>query len=327
MVSVFQLTKAGEEKFMSASYEELFENSQKALGDGMVGSPTTKKVRPSSTESITINKEPSAVAFGVAGWFRNPDGHSWKKTIATSSLSQKPGEHIEVLFGDRSLSLNRDREIATRGVKTVAAKRANLAPSRFRIKGEGERRTPDNSVQFEVRVNQASYITIYDVDQEGGVNVLFPAACQASNFYKDGSIPAKTWVRIPDSLQSPNRLGCYFDFTNPPGTDTVQVMAHESREEAVHFRELLERGTIEENSNPKSLKGNKATPTTLVQVREDIKTRGIKAVADRAPTAARHDLSPSNVVQKMDPTRASNDTPPMESDWNTATIRLEVRED
>ena len=91
------------------------------------------------------------------------------------------------------------------------------------IRKVGEPRSEQNSLQLEIKVNADSYITMADVDSEGGVNLLFPNPHQNQAFYGDGFIRADTPVVIPDSIQSGNAAGFYWDYSPPTGTDTICV--------------------------------------------------------------------------------------------------------
>ncbi len=334
MIAVFPLTKEGVEAFRAASYEQLFEKRQKGLGKGLSGTPVIAKVLPKDTKLLTIAPEPAAIALGVTAFFRNPvlnsnpDKDSWRDMIPLSSFSKNPGEHTEIRLSDRSMRVVRDnRQTATRGIKSVSAKRVNLARPRFRIKGDNDQRSAENSLQLEVKVSADSYITIIDVDAEGNVNLLFPAACQADNFYKDGFIKAGQWVRIPDSIQTPNKSKCYLDFTEPPGTDTVQVLATPSRDTARTFRESLKGNSlpVRDSQDPEMIKPRQRANTSLVLLRKEMKTRGIKAVAEHVSTVSRKDPTDTTaVVRKEELGRDVGETTPMQEDWNTVTIALEV---
>jgi len=69
---------------------------------------------------------------------------------------------------------------------------------------QGKPRTAENTLQLQVKVNADAYISIVEVDSEGGVNLLFPMIRQPS-FYPEGSRQGGETVLIPDSLLTPTR--------------------------------------------------------------------------------------------------------------------------
>ena len=110
---------------------------------------------------------------------------------------------------------------ATRGIAVVA----DTQSAQLHIRRSNEARAPQNSLQIEIDVNADAYITIADVDSEGGVNLLFPNDYQQRSFYGDGRVRAGEHVLIPDSLQSGNRAGFYWDYSPPQGIDTLRIFA------------------------------------------------------------------------------------------------------
>ena len=318
-------TEAEVQAFRAASYDALWEKRQQGLGKGK---PVITKVLPNDTKLLTIDPAPDAIALGVAGFFRTPDGDSWRDTIRMSSFSKNPDEHTEIRLSDRSLRVVQgDSHTATRGIKSVAAKRVDLARPRFRIRGDNDQRSAENSLQLEVKVNVGSFVTIVDVDPIGKINLLFPADCHDDNFNKDGFIKGGEWVRFPDSIQSPNKSKCYLDFTEPPGTDTVLVLAAPSLETARDVREWLKGNslTVRESQDQEKIKPGQPANTSLVLLRDEMKTRGIKAVAERVSTASRKDPTDTKaVVRKEELGRVVGETTPMQGDWNTGMIELEV---
>ena len=110
---------------------------------------------------------------------------------------------------------------ATRGIAVVADTQA----AQLHVRRSNEPRAPSNSLQLEVSVNADAFITIVDVDSEGGVNLLFPNDYQQRSFYGDGGVRAADRVLIPDSLQPGNRAGFYWDYSPPRGIDTLRIFA------------------------------------------------------------------------------------------------------
>jgi hypothetical protein len=101
--------------------------------------------------------------------------------------------------------------VGTRGIAVVAG---NTKAAQYRIRRPKEARSEKNSLQLEVSVSADSYLTIVDVDSEGGVNLLFPNNYQERSFVADGFVHAGETILIPDSLKAGNRAGFYWDY--PP---------------------------------------------------------------------------------------------------------------
>jgi hypothetical protein len=95
----------------------------------------------------------------------------------------------------------------------------------FEIRVTGEARSERNSLILEVRVDRDAYLTIVDVDTEGGVNLLFPNDYQTSSYLANGFVRADALERIPDSLEERNRAGFHWDYAPPEGRDTILVFA------------------------------------------------------------------------------------------------------
>src|SRR5205807_1322243 len=72
--------------------------------------------------------------------------------------------------------------VGTRGIAVVAG---NTKPAQYRIRRSKEARSEKNSLQLKVSVSADSYLTIVDVDSEGGVNLLFPNTHQQRSFVSD----------------------------------------------------------------------------------------------------------------------------------------------
>lgn len=150
--------------------------------------------------------------------------------------------------GLRRTPFGKDR----RAVRVVA----DTAAPRYRVRREGERRTAENSLQLEVRVNRDSYLTIVDVDAEGGVNILFPNAAQAEDFYPQGLVAGGETVLIPDSLESGNRARFFLDYGPPSGLDTIRVFASADAGTTEMIRSFVAQaqGEVMARSLPKSLR-------------------------------------------------------------------------
>jgi hypothetical protein len=122
-----------------------------------------------------------------------------------------------------------------RGIAVVA----DTQPAQLRIRRPNDPRLPQNSLQLEVSVDSDAYITIVDVDSEGGVNLLFPNDYQQRTFYADGFVRARERVLVPDSLQPGNRAGFYWDYSPPSGIDTVRVFASSDLATATLIRQRI----------------------------------------------------------------------------------------
>ena len=166
--------------------------------------------------------------------------------------------------------------VGNRGIAVVAA---DTQPARYRIRRSGDPRTQRNSLQLEIRATADSYLTIVDVDSEGGMNLLFPNQYQQANFYPDGRILANKTVKIPDSLQAGNKAGFYWDYSPPKGTDTIRVFSSTDLHTAQLFRQQIQsfQGTTRPSGNQTATRSVSAVLKTL---REELTTRGIITVAD-----------------------------------------------
>jgi hypothetical protein len=171
-----------------------------------------------------------------------------------------------------------------RGIAVVA----DTQPAQYRIRHEGEPRTPGNSLQLEIQATADSYLTIVDVDSEGRLNLLFPTVHQQSTFYPEGRVRAGDVVTIPDSLQSGNHAGFHWDYAPPAGTDTVRVFASTDLETAQAIRQR-----VTTTSPPGIVTAAKVTTrsivtTSVTNLRQDlsrIATRGLSSVYDPTPAA------------------------------------------
>ena len=130
-----------------------------------------------------------------------------------------------------------------------------------------------------MRVNADAYVTIVDVDSEGGVNLLFPNSYQQASFYGDGLVKANEAVLIPDSLQPGNRAGFYWDYSPPKGIDTIRVFTSTDLQTAQMIRQRVQ--SLQPNSS--QTRGGvttRAVTATVKTLRDGLATRGIITVAD-----------------------------------------------
>jgi hypothetical protein len=143
------------------------------------------------------------------------------------------------------------------------------------------------------------------VDTEGTTNVLFPNSYQRADFAPDGAVQGGREVLIPDSLQSGNRAGFYWDYSPPPGTDTVRVFACTDLATAKMIRSRISSlQQPEQNSNPQSRAINDEGIATLHADLSQLATRGIKTVADDS----------------------GQDSASVRSDWVATSVNIQVQE-
>jgi hypothetical protein len=170
--------------------------------------------------------------------------------------------------------------VGTRGIAVVAG---NTKAAQYRIRRPKEARSEKNSLQLEISVSADSYLTIVDVDSEGGVNLLFPNNYQERSFVTDGFVHAGETILIPDSLKSGNRAGFYWDYTPPKGTDTVRVFTSTDVQTAQMLRQRVQslQATASQSSGGGvKTRGVAASIGTIRQDFAKIATRGIVTVYD-----------------------------------------------
>ena len=195
-------------------------------------------------------------------------------------------------------------KVSTRGIAVVAA---DTQPARYRIRKSGKPRTAENTLQLEVKVNADAYISIVDVDSEGGVNLLFPNDYAKADFYPDGFVKGGETVLIPDSLWNVNKAGFYWDYSPPKGTDTVRVFSSTDLETAQMIRQRVKNLRTTAAKTPGKI-STRAIAVDIGSIREDLArraTRGIVAVYD--PTS--HIPGSVDAVRPSTPTSAPTPEP------------------
>jgi hypothetical protein len=168
--------------------------------------------------------------------------------------------------------------VSTRGIKVVGDTQA----AKYHIRKSDKPRTEQNSLQLEVRVNADAYITIVDVDSEGGVNLLFPNNYQQRSFYGDGFIRSSEPVLIPDSLKPGNKAGFYWDYSPPKGTDTIRVFSSTDLQTAQMIRDRIQALQTSGEQAGTTVK-TRSVANTVQSLRRSLATvaaRGIVIVAD-----------------------------------------------
>jgi hypothetical protein len=235
--------------------------------------------------------------------------------------------------------------VSTRGIQLVADTQA----AKYRIRQQGKPRTEENSLRLEVRVSADSYVTIVDVDSEGGVNLLFPNSYQNRNYHGDGFIRSGEAVMIPDSLEAGNQAGFYWDYSPPKGTDTIRVFSSTDMQTAQMIRDRIASFQPARDKRAGSLT-TRAVATGMRSLRHlltSVAARGIVTVADTmshipgeniasqpeaaqalatAPTA---DI-PAYPAPDVSQSASFSDTPAIPSappaDWTATSITITVSE-
>ncbi len=221
------------------------------------------------------------------------------------------------------------------GVKLVAAgpggsgsRGVSVIPAgndvRYRIRKPEEPRTSLNSLMLEIDSDRDCYLTIVDVDAEGGVTVLFPNAQQSAGFLPEGGIRAREIVRIPDSLAEPNRAGFFWDYSPPAGPDVIQVFATTDLESTQRLRAYIEdfRSQGGARAAPAAA-GRSVSPASdpLDRLRAElanlathrgVRVTGSKPASPSAPAAAG---SPAAMPGRL-----------LAAEWTSVPLTIEVRE-
>ncbi|HJT21138.1 MAG TPA: caspase family protein [Nitrospira sp.] len=230
-------------------------------------------------------------------------------------------------------------KIGTRGIAVVAA---DTQPARYRIRKSGKPRTAENTLQLEVSVNADAYLTIIDVDSEGGVNLLFPNDYAKPDFYPDGFIKAGAPVLIPDSLLDSNKAGFYWDYSPPKGMDTVRVFSSTDLETANMIRQRIK--DIQAAAvKTKGKVGTRSVVQDFQGLRDGLARRAVRGIvtvydptphvpgemasapaAGATPPPQEPVAEPVRQPQTAVPTTVQTDTPRPAPDWAAASITIKV---
>ncbi len=194
---------------------------------------------------------------------------------------------------------------ATRGVQVVAA----ADTPAYRMRKSDQPRSAENSLMLELQTDRDSYITVVDVDTEGGINILFPNASMREDFYPEGRIPGGRPIRLPDSFREQNRAGFFWDYGPPAGVDTVRVFAMTDAESARALRRFI--GSLEATTSTRG--ASKARPS-FGQLAQDLAGR----VVARGITVVQAADEPASA----DP--APSEQPPAGSDWTAVSLTLVI---
>jgi hypothetical protein len=220
--------------------------------------------------------------------------------------------------------------VGTRGIKIVADTQA----AKYSIRKPGKPRSEQNSLQLEVKVNADSYITIVDVDSEGGVNLLFPNTYQKQTFHGDGFIRANESLVIPDSLKPGNKAGFYWDYSPPKGTDTIRVFTSTDLPTAQMIRDRIASLQVSAEKQPLAVKTRSvaAGMDSLRQELVSVSARGILTVADdtsHIPGAAVLPQSQTTVPTQVTGSPTTSDMPATAApaaDWAAASVTVTISE-
>ncbi len=282
-VRIYEL--ANNRKFEQADYDSLLKDEQHAL-EGDVLWRKEIMLHPNSREVIQVNPEKRGHYIAIVGLFRDPQEQRWRQVIP---IKDDPNQTIEIVFDDKGITgVSRDRLEPNRGVQLVAHTQA----PRVRIKQDGVARSPENSLQLEVKSSCDCYITIIDVDSQGGVNLLFPTEDKNSDFYPNGMVRQNTLILLPDSLETDNKAGFHFDYSAPPGIDTIRVFASTDLDTAELLRRSaknqtrnhsfpsidLRNGSTNQVQTFSSFESPMLVASALEEVRSGLRARGVKTV-------------------------------------------------
>ena len=277
-------------------------------------------------------------SFGLnEGWGAGVAAVVSRSANASELLAlDNPSSHLRIDLRVASAS-KRKPTVSTRGIKVVADTQA----AKYVIRKPGKPRSEQNSLQLEVKVNADSYITIVDVDSEGGVNLLFPNNYQKPTFHGDGFVRANESLLVPDSLKPGNKAGFYWDYSPPKGTDTVRVFTSTDLPTAQMIRDRIT--SLQTSAEKPSATVNRRSVATgmdlLRQQLASVAARGILTVADDtshipgsivgspSPTASLIDVTgaPAGPATPQDPTAsgmpATTDPAP---DWAGASVTIAI---
>jgi hypothetical protein len=218
--------------------------------------------------------------------------------VALDNPSSRIQLTVRVASSSVPRTFSREQQIGQRGILVVADGEA----PRFRIRRGSEPRTPENSLQLEIRSSVDCYLSIVDVDSQGGVNLLFPTEHQRAGFYPQGMVRGGETVLLPDGLQTGNRGGFHWDYGPPPGIDTIRVFASTDLATAEMIRRSVREPQPPAQGTPGSFLAARSTVSrgALVKLREDLMSpsRGLIVVPDMDAMAAQSPLSGQSTTNR-----------------------------
>jgi hypothetical protein len=221
------------------------------------------------------------------------------RVMALLSLENLASE-LKLWIGVQTAASASRPAATTRGIVLVSD---DPAPT-YRIRRPGEARSAENSLIIELQAGQPSYVTIVDVDSEGGVFQLFPTPQQRPGFLPDGLVPANQLVRIPDSLAPGNAAGFYWDYAPPVGMDTIRVFATANLDTARRIRSFIAEAASD----------SRAFATLRAELMAGA-ARGVRVSTDETPTAA-----------AAAPAAASGGGGSLAGEWVAASVAIRVGE-
>jgi hypothetical protein len=186
-------------------------------------------------------------------------------------------------------------KVTLRGVGVVADTKA----PHYHIRKSGKPRATDNSLQLDIHASADAYLTIVDVDSQGGVTVLFPNDYQRPGYYPEGRVKGGESILIPDSLEAGNQAGFHWDYTPPKGVDTIRVFASTDLETAKMIRQRIQ--ALHKQSQTRGRPGVttrgdlSASVGSLRQDLAKIATRGLIVVHDPTPVTMTP-VSPTTIL-------------------------------
>lgn len=188
---------------------------------------------------------------------------------------------------------------AQRGLQVTS----NLESPTFKVRKEGAPRTSYNSLQLKVNVSEDAFITIVDVDQEGGINILFPNQYQKNSFYPDGFVQAGIDLLIPDSLAVNNMAGFNWDIWPPEGSDTIRVFACTDLETAELIRGFVSNMAVQSGTHTDA-----RSLSSFSKLHQDLSSRAIRPIP--------------NIPEEQQLESTQNTTI---GDWNAASVTVLVQ--
>ncbi len=254
---------------------------------------------------------------------------SMARLIARSVMSsellslQNPGTEMQIqvsVVGGRRQPPTPQRR--PRGIRLVG----NTGSHDYRIRRKGDPRSNKNSLVLRMRAAQDCYITIVDVDSEGGVNVLFPnGISEEHGFYPDGKLRADERVSIPDGLSDDNEAQFWFDYAEPAGLDTVRVFATSDLGTAEMIRESMrniadaprilgDAKTEEEDPRQELIAELKSRLNTVM-------SRGIKLTSNKPKKRPKRD---EDGRQEFVEEEVDNENQAI-ADWTAASVTIRVK--
>ncbi len=323
--------------------------------------PTVELVGQEQSPRFLVTAQGNAIqllaadGLQVVGAFEG-DGENWASGLAlVVSRSANASELLTLDNPSSQLKIDvrvanapgaSKPKIGTRGIAVVAG---DTQPARYRIRKPGKPRTAENTLQLEVKVSADSYITIVDVDSEGGVNLLFPNDYAKPNFYPDGFVRGGDTVLIPDSLHDRNKAGFHWDYAPPKGMDTVRVFSSTDLDSAQLIRDRI-KGLQVGATKTSGKVGTRAVGQQLDSIRTGLAKsaiRGILTVYDPTPHVpgqpeTSQPAAQASVPQAESPPQPIADAPPSDSlpaqtveapppaqagpppDWAAASITIKV---